>query len=159
MQHGQKDSQLIIRIDIRSIYWLPGYQRDCVEIAAEFRPGNASQFGLKVRLSPDDAEHTRIVCDRALGQLYVDRQRSTLGYGEAECQRFIALLPVEADGTVRLRVFLDCSVLEVFASSGACLTSRIYPSRADSLGLDLFATDGSAWLESLDVWAIDSIGR
>ena len=37
--------------------------------------------------------------------------------------------------TLKLQVFLDASVIEIFANDRVCLTSRIYPSRSDSLGL------------------------
>jgi hypothetical protein len=37
------------------------------------------------------------------------------------------------------------------------LTDRIYPSRADSLGVDLFARGGSAKLKSVDIWEMRPI--
>ena len=51
-----------------------------------------------------------------------------------------------------LRVFLDRSILEVFANRRQCLTQRIYPTRADSLGVALFATGGDATVTSLRAW-------
>jgi beta-fructofuranosidase len=58
---------------------------------------------------------------------------------------------------LRLRVFLDRSVLEVFANERVCIGERIYPSRPDSLGLALFAEGGSAELRGLDVWEMGTI--
>jgi beta-fructofuranosidase len=61
---------------------------------------------------------------------------------------------------LRLRVFVDRSVVEVFANDRLCLTKRVYPSRHDSLGVQLFATGGlamalagAAW-EMAPVWPI-----
>ncbi len=48
---------------------------------------------------------------------------------------------------------------EVFANGRACITERIYPSRADSLGIDLFARGGSARLTAIDIWEVASIWR
>ena len=49
------------------------------------------------------------------------------------------------------------SVIEVFANGRACITARVYPSRPDSLGVQLFARGGTARPRSLDVWEMDSI--
>jgi len=58
---------------------------------------------------------------------------------------------------LRLQVFLDASVIEVFASRRACLTERIYPTRADSLGVSLLARGGTARLLTLEVWEMRAI--
>lgn len=43
---------------------------------------------------------------------------------------------------LQLRVFVDKSVVEVFANGRQAIARRIYPSRPDSLGVCLFATGG-----------------
>ena len=55
---------------------------------------------------------------------------------------------------LRLQIFLDKSVVEVFVNSRLCLTQRIYPTRPDSLGISVFARGGEAILNSLDAWTI-----
>jgi beta-fructofuranosidase len=131
---------------------------DCLEIlvVAEFGPGGAGRFGLKVRCSPDGEEQTLITYDRAAGRLAVDRDRSSLS---PEVSRGVQEGPFELDDDecLRLRVFLDRSVVEVFANDHACLTDRIYPTRTDSLGLDLFAYGGSAMLNTVDIWEMEAI--
>ena len=64
------------------------------------------------------------------------------------------LLPGEP---LRLRVFLDRSVLEVYANGRQCITQRIYPSRADSLGVALLSRGGSVKVKSLDAWDISPV--
>jgi beta-fructofuranosidase len=54
-------------------------------------------------------------------------------------------------------VFVDHSVIEVFANGHTCLASRVYPTRPDSLGVELFATGASARLAALDVWQMAAI--
>lgn len=58
---------------------------------------------------------------------------------------------------VRLHVFLDKSVVEVFVNGCVTLSSRIYPTRADSQGLRLFSSGGSVTVTSLDIWLMKSI--
>jgi beta-fructofuranosidase len=128
----------------------------CLEIVAAFEPGDAKQVGVKVRCSPDGAEQTCIVYDRLARRLVLNRERSSLS---PEVDRGVHEGPLDlASGErLKLHVFLDRSVVEIFANGRACLTSRIYPSLPDSLGVHLFAHGGSANLTSLDVWEMGSI--
>ena len=71
--------------------------------------------------------------------------------------REVRRTPLPSEQTLKLRIFLDRSVVEVFANDRVCLASRIYPTRADSRGLTLFARGGSARLSSLDAWEMRSI--
>jgi beta-fructofuranosidase len=58
---------------------------------------------------------------------------------------------------------VDRSIVEVFAGGAGdgptrqCATKRIYPSRADSVGVSLFACGGTARVLSLDAWEMDAI--
>jgi len=56
-----------------------------------------------------------------------------------------------------LRVFVDRSVIEVFANGRQSLTTRVYPTRDDSVGVSVQARRGGARLESMDVWDMQSI--
>jgi beta-fructofuranosidase len=124
---------------------------DCLEVIAEFEPGDAAEFGLQVRCSPDGTEQTRIFYDRAAGCLIVDREQSSLS---PNVHRGVqeGTLDLPPDEELELHVFLDRSVIEIYANGHFCLTSRIYPSRNDSLGVGLFACGGSVKLKALDVW-------
>ncbi|MGN6756970.1 MAG: glycoside hydrolase family 32 protein [Thermomicrobiales bacterium] len=130
---------------------LPNLRSAQLELELDFDLGDAAACGLVVRRAPDGAEQTRIIYDRMARRLRVDRTRSTL---DDACDRGVTeavLLPPD-DGRLHLRVFLDASVVEVFANERACIAERIYPTRADSLGLDLVAEGGAARLRTLDVW-------
>ena len=45
----------------------------------------------------------------------------------------------------------------LFANETTCLAGRVYPTRPDSLGVDLFVRRGRVRLKSLDVWEMGSI--
>ena len=147
---------------------------DCLELALEIQAGTASEFGVKVRCAPDGAEQTAIVCDAAAGKLEVDIGRSSLDdeiqypyYRTARAGRKaldqlpekvqlveaqeapFALAPGES---LKLRIYLDRSVLEVFANERQCITQRIYPTRSDSLGVRLFARGGAALCRTFEAW-------
>ena len=52
---------------------------------------------------------------------------------------------------------MDGSVVEVFAGDGTCLTSRVYPTRPDSVGVTLGARGGRARVRGLDAWEMRTI--
>jgi beta-fructofuranosidase len=124
---------------------------DCLELALEIEPGDASAVELAVRRAPHGEEQTRIVYDAAARLLAVDRRQASRDPLTVRDVR-ATTLALAAGETLRLRVFLDRSVVETFANDRACLASRIYPTRADSLGLALTAVGGQAHLRSLDAW-------
>ena len=131
-------------------------QGDALELDVTIQPGDAMLCGLKVRCSPDGAEQTLIGYDRAQGCLFIDRSRSSLSES-ANHEIYRSAFILQDGEPLRWRVFLDHSVIEVFANDRACLTSRIYPTRADSLGIALFAQGGEARLETLDTWQMHSM--
>ncbi|WP_306058355.1 GH32 C-terminal domain-containing protein [Natronococcus wangiae] len=52
--------------------------------------------------------------------------------------------------------FVDGSVVELFANERHCLTTRIFPTREDSDGVSIYAADGTAVLDELEVWTLGS---
>jgi beta-fructofuranosidase len=58
---------------------------------------------------------------------------------------------------LKLRVFVDRSIVEVFVNGRQCVTARVYPERRDSTGVSLRAAGRDAKLKSLDAWQMKSI--
>jgi beta-fructofuranosidase len=149
---------------------------DCMEIRLVIEPGDAKEFGLAVRCSPDGAEQTGIICAPHAKGLKTELARSSLNPAvkyqkyngkfaeaynlpmkEAQATEQVAPFELKPGEPLRLRVFLDRSVLEVFANDRQCLTQRIYPTRTDSLGLKLISRGGSMKVKGLDVWDISPV--
>ena len=136
---------------------MDGVQGDSLEIAATFEPGRAKAYGLKVRCSPDGEQCTRIIYDPRSASLSIDVSKSSESH--AVCDRHGQALPLELPGDelLDMRVFLDRSILEVFANGRQCVTKRIYPDRLNSLGVEAFATGAEASLRSLDAWDMEAV--
>ena len=64
---------------------------------------------------------------------------------------------IEADEPLQLRIFIDRSVVEVFANGKQCVAVRVYPGRGDSTGVSLRAQGDDAELISLDAWQMKNI--
>jgi len=135
---------------------LADFQGDALEIFVEFELGEADAVGVKVRCSQDDTEQTLIVYDRASQRLEIDRERSSLD-PEVQRDRRGGPLLLGSKETLKLHVFLDRSVVEVIGNNRVCVTSRIYPTRPDSLGVKVFTRTGNARLIAVDVWTMRSI--
>ncbi len=119
-----------------------GANGDAIEVVAEFDPGDAKALGLKLRCSEDGNRF-----------LVIRHDGEKLNVAGTD-------VPVPlGDGPRRLKlhVFLDKSVMEVFVNDGrACVTRVVYPGEND-LGVEVFAEGGRATLVSLDVWRMTSI--
>lgn len=135
---------------------LPDAAGDGLEIRAAFAPGAAETVGLAIRRSPDGAEETIVRYDRDRGLLTLDGTRSSRDVG-VDRPVESAALRLAPDEPLDLRVFVDRSVVEVFANGRVAIADRIYPTRPDSLGVAAFATGGAALLSSLDLWQMAAI--
>lgn len=106
---------------------------------------------LGLRASPDGCEQTRVRLDPMDGTVEVDRSASSLDpqAPRSPVRAHVDLAPHEP---VRLHLFLDGSTLEMFIGETFCLTTRIYPTRADSDGLWLRPQADDLLLSSLNLW-------
>lgn len=68
-----------------------------------------------------------------------------------------APLHIAEGETLQLRIFIDRSVVEVFANGKQCVAERVYPGRQDSVGVSLRAQGSAAELRSLDAWQMQNI--
>ncbi len=132
---------------------------DCLEIHAVIDPGDAKQFGLTVRCSPENDEETVILCSPLEKTLKVELAKSSLTHvrytwGNSEVKEQAAPFELKPGEPLRLRVFVDRSVLEIYANGRQCITQRIYPSRSDSLGVGLVSRGGGIKVRSLDAWDV-----
>jgi len=129
-----------------------GIGGDSLELFIEMENDEASAFGVKVRVSPDGEEETSIFYDPSDGTLKVDTRKS----GPEHPSKALEAAPFELKKGERLelRVFVDKSVVEVFANSRQAVARRIYPSRPDSIGVSLFSTGGTTKVRTLEAYNI-----
>jgi sucrose-6-phosphate hydrolase SacC (GH32 family) len=136
---------------------LPNIQGDSLELALEIDPAQAIEVGVKVRCSPDGKESTAIIYDAVAKMLKIDMTQSTLRddvlytstpLGMAIAGRLrdglhernvveapLALKPGEP---LKLRIFLDKSMLEVYANDRQCMTQQIFTESREATGIKVF---------------------
>ena len=123
---------------------------DCLELSAEIE--SAGEVAVLVRRSPGGEEETAIRWDPAAGTVSLDLEGSSLDPAVVWRGVYPAPVHVAPGEPLRLRVFVDRSLVEVFAQGRVCLTGRMYPTRADSLGVALCSQE-SATVE-VEAWGM-----
>lgn len=111
------------------------------EINLELRP---KEDDFTLRLTSDAGEFASISCSK------------TSGNRELRINALTAKLPGSSGDPVRLRMFLDASVLELFANDTVAVTTRLYKNTSRTLRLKL---DGDSELLSFQAWQINPISK
>ncbi|MFC7020304.1 MULTISPECIES: glycoside hydrolase family 32 protein [Haloarcula] len=124
------------------------------ELRATVRLEDAEAVELAVLETPDREEYTPIRYTRD-SHIAVDRASASHDSQATSDTKTMRVTPYDAP--LSLRVFVDGSVVEVFANERHCLTTRVYPTREDALGVSLTADGGSATVASLDRWEMGSM--
>ena len=132
---------------------LSQFRSDTFEVEAVIDPTAAGEFEINVCVSPDGKEFTRLSYYPVSARFEVDTTHASLDPQAPGSVHDIPFLPLEG-GLLRLRLFVDRSILEVYLNGWACLTARMYPTLRDSLGVQLISKGGDVCLQTLNYWTI-----
>lgn len=130
---------------------------DALELSLSFHAHEATRFSIRLRESVDGGHPAATVTfDGRANELSVQVAGAT-GPGDPSIWADRCELRPAADGTMRLRLFLDRSSLEAFGNDGeAVITRRVYP-ETDSLGVSLHNAGAPLHVGDLLVWKLRSI--
>jgi sucrose-6-phosphate hydrolase SacC (GH32 family) len=124
---------------------------DMLGIRVELEAGECTQMGIKFRCSPGGEEETLLYYDRKESVLSVDRNKSSLDE-LADWDRGVQGGRLELNGeNLMLQIYLDRSMVEAYANELKSLTTRVYPSLPDALGIQIWA-DGTLTVKSMEIW-------
>jgi beta-fructofuranosidase len=137
---------------VSSAQELSSVRGDLLEIIAELEPGDAKAFGLRVRRSDDGRRAVTI----RYGEegLEVAGERGLFNENEREMGPFV--LKKDED-TLRLHLFLDKGVIEVYANRRACFSRPMLDTEPGDLGIELFAEGGSVAVKSFTAWQMKPV--
>ena len=145
-----------------------GIQGKALEIQVELQGGTTSPYGLKVFCSPDGKEETTIKYDPSTEELVIDFIKSSVNgpvkmlpncMRDPELPGFIENVSeqrapfVLRDGeSLKLDIFIDKSIIEVFANGRQCVTQVVYPELAESTGVKLVSGDEPLTVTKVEAW-------
>jgi beta-fructofuranosidase len=141
---------------------------NCYEWQLEINGKNADAFGIKVLCSPDGKEETVIWYDTERGEFVIDFKNSKapgnvrhesycmMGHHLKTFPEFVseqrAPLLLKKGESLRLDVFVDKSIIEVFANGRQCVTQRVYPSLSNSTLCKVFSKSGAVKIAKMKFW-------
>ena len=127
------------------------------EMELVISPSSSSTSG--VRIARSENSFFEIGYDAAKQLLYIDRSKCGLqSFNKTfeKLNRFETTLALNSQ-PLKLHIFFDHSIVEVFAGNGAAvLTAQIFPTESDN-GIELFSSGGKSTLLRATIWNINSI--
>ena len=145
---------------------LDNIQGNAMEIMVEINPKSAPLVELNVLRSPNREEFTRIAFFKDRGYRRLGRHYSWITIDSS----YSSVLPdarsrapetapvfIGQDEPLRLRVFVDRSVVEVFINGKQCVAMRVYPGLENSVGISLRSQGQDSELNWLDAWQMKNI--
>jgi beta-fructofuranosidase len=157
---------------------LENIKGNAMEILAVIDPKDANVVELNVLRSPDKQEYTRIAFfknrgkrdwERYMGWDQEKRYAAQSSMITIESSHSSILSDVRSrapetapvfigpDEPLKLRVFIDKSVVEVFVNGRQCVALRVYPGLEESVGVSLLSQGQDCELLSLDAWQMKNI--
>jgi beta-fructofuranosidase len=129
---------------------LNGIAGTSLELEMELSSSTAAQFGVKVCYSPGGEEETLVYYDTTDQKLKIDTNKSSLQQGAKTIEG--GPLKLAAGEPLKLRIFVDKSVVEVFANGRQAVMRRVYPSLPKSTGVALYSIGGETRVKGLNAW-------
>ena len=136
---------------------------NAIEIKAKVNVPSSGIFGIKVLSSGDGQEETIIKFNTIDNTIEIDFENSSLdtsikhfqramGHDEIIATNQIAPFELRDGETLDVQIFIDKSIIEVFANGRQCVTQRVYPTLKESQGVEVFSEKGGAMVESITTW-------
>ena len=136
---------------------------NAMEVLLEIDPKDAQHVELNILRSPDKQEYTQITFYKnrpfwdSNSALSINTDKSSILPDVRTRPAEMAPLNVEAGENLRVRIFIDKSVVEVFANDKQYAAVRVYPGLAISTGVSILSRASDSELISLDAWQMNNI--
>ena len=115
-----------------------------LEIAIKFELLDAESFGIKLFNSKSINRAESIGYDQSNNVLWSGKDK-------------VNFILENNTKKLNLHIFIDNSIIEVFANHRECITGQIISKRNLPFAIDLFTTGGKVKVNSLDIWELNSI--
>lgn len=145
-----------------------GLKDKSMEIQVEFAGAATSPYGVKVFCSPDGKEETVIRYEPGKKELVIDFIRSSVN-GPVKMASHALLEPtiegfpltvseqrvpfeLKAGESLQLDIFIDRSIIEVFANGRQCITQVVYPELENSKSVKIFSGGEAMQVKKVQAW-------
>ena len=130
------------------------FNSELMELEVSFQPNTSGQYGIKVGVSDDGREETVIYYDAIEKKLKFDTRKSGLSFGRKMVEE--APFELKKGEPLVLRVFIDKSVVEVFANDRQAIARMVYPTLGGT-GVSVFSNGSNASVKQLTAWELSPV--
>lgn len=130
---------------------LDGFGKELMELEITLDPGKATRVGVEVGRSDNGQELTTIYYDIPKKVLAFDATKSSTGFGRKIVEE--GPFSLSKGEQLTLRVFVDRSIIEVFANDKQAIGRNVYP-KAGGTGIRLFAEGDNVKVSSVKAWEL-----
>ena len=126
------------------------------EIDLSIQPVDATDAGIRIMVGGNKS--MTIGYYKESGILYIDRSNSGNTTFHPEFAKWLRTeVPVTIKDRLRLRIFIDKSLVEVYANDGeVVLTAQVFPEPSQT-GIELFSNGEKSMVNSIKVWRLRSV--
>ena len=131
-----------------------------VEVEAEFVVGRATRFGLRFFQSGDNG--VEIYYKPSTRKIYADVANVERYVNDGGNRDYSSLLPttIARGETIKLHVYVDHSILDVFINDKWAFSLRVFPTNANAEGVQAFSEGNEATqVNMLNAWILDPDGN
>ena len=165
---GNEEKNITVKPHAEKDFTIKG---SSLEIQVEMKGGEKTPYGIKVFCSPDGREETIIKYDPVKKELVVDFIKSsvkgpvkmpshlhsalepTMGFAPTVTEQR-APFELQKGENLKLDIFIDRSIIEVFANGRQCVTQVVYPELEDSKGVKIFSGGETVTVKKAATWKI-----
>ena len=137
---------------------------NAMEIIVEIDPKDAQHVELNILRSPEKQEYTQIIFYNRNRRFWASRSALSINTDNSSILPDVGSRPAEnaplnlEDGeNLKLRIFIDKSVVEVYANGKQYAAVRVYPGLEESVGVSVRSQGQESEIISLDAWQMKNI--
>ena len=131
-------------INNESFYLSQNFNRQCFEILMEIEMLSADQFTLKIFKSNDFQYDECIRLNTQSKEFWLGKEK-------------IILQDLGSDNILKLNIFIDVSIAEVYINNREIISGQIIPKGNNSPQIEFFAQNGRIKINKFQLWSLRSI--
>lgn len=137
--------------------WISDINGRAIELLIEIDNVNENtKFSIDVLASELEDEKTSLIFNGSEQSISINRSKSSLSglCHDSELKSKVSL----CEGKLKLHIFIDHSIVELFANYRQAISTRVYPISKDSENIKINILEGNELkINSIDVWNLNSI--
>ena len=117
---------------------------NCYELIIEIKDIKAKSLGFRLFKDDNGENNISLIYDITNKIFYLDKEKIEIEF-------------LNNRNESKLHIFIDRSVIEIYANYRNCFTGRVYPKNINATDIEIFVQEGSINIKKLTIWELESI--